>query len=65
MADCLLILVMINPTTPHILTVPVSDFSNEIECTIALDQVAVENTSKSNIFVCLEDIKSYEQITTD
>jgi|TARA_B110000908_G_C10250485_1_gene451683 hypothetical protein len=56
---------MINPTTPHILTIPVSDFSNEIECTIALDQVAVENTSKSNIFVCLEDIKSYEQITTD
>jgi hypothetical protein len=65
MSPWILILIMINPTTPHIVTVPVGDFTSEFSCSIALDEVSIENTSKSNIFVCLEDIKNYEEITTD
>jgi len=55
MESWLLILVMMNPTTPHIITIPVSEFKNEINCSVELINMRQENTSSSATLICLQD----------
>jgi hypothetical protein len=55
----LLILVMINPTTPHILTIPVETYETEAICRAELEILTEEanDTSGQATLVCLKDIR--------
>jgi hypothetical protein len=55
----ILILVMINPTTPHILTIPVEEYPTEQLCRsnlILLTEAAQDDSGQATL-VCLKDIR--------
>ena len=56
----ILILVMMNPTTPHILTIPVEEYPTEQLCRsnlILLTEAAQDDSGQATL-VCLKDIRS-------
>tara|TARA_B100000768_G_C11259671_1_gene368174 strand:+ start:1536 stop:1898 length:363 start_codon:yes stop_codon:yes gene_type:complete len=55
----ILILVMISPTTPHFLTIPVETFESEVRCNEELRTVTEQAQDKSGqaILVCLKDVR--------
>ncbi len=55
----MLILVMINPNTPHILTIPVETYESEVRCQseLVLLTAAAQDTSGQAVLVCLKDVR--------
>ena len=60
----MLILVMINPTTPHILTIPVETYESEVRCQseLVLLTAAAQDTSGQAVLVCLKDVRESNTI---
>ena len=60
----MLILVMINPTTPHILTIPVETYESEVRCQSELVLLTEEaqDTSGQAVLVCLKDVRESNTI---
>ena len=62
--EWLLILVMINSGDPHIINIPMGEYSTEIECRRDLRDLTEEanDTTGSAVLVCLKDIYKEEQL---
>ena len=59
----ILILVMMNPTTPHILTIPVEEFPTEVRCLAELYELteAADDVNGQATLICLRDVRPTDE----
>ena len=58
----ILILVMINPTTPHIITIPVEEFPTKVSCMAELysltEAANADDVNGQATLICLRDVRT-------